>query len=282
MEALAAEVAKVALVSPAQRRDAHEALRATEARALAMRAQLRRLLGRIAAHEGAAAMRGLARGGVLKQERADPRRHTLGDDFDLELLRLFEAFGLRQLRDGAVMGAAQGGLSLGTAWDLRPGVRDRFIADKQIKVVEMRAETKRIVDETVRRITRDADAETPRPSLGDVARRLQLQLPQTGAYTPARAERIARTEVGTAIESGRREGFLVAGVRHHKWVSLQIPGRTRGSHFRAHGQVQPINRPYRFRGENGGEVVLWHPKDASGPPEEVINCMCADSPVRNP
>ena len=86
-----------------------------------------------------------------------------------------------------------------------------------------------------------------------------------------RANRIARTEVLTAMSLGKEAAFrnassLIPGLKK-VWISAGDP-RTRDAHTSSgvDGQIRDNDKAF----SNG----LQFPRDPSGPPAEVINCRC--------
>lgn len=90
-----------------------------------------------------------------------------------------------------------------------------------------------------------------------------------------RAERIARTETGTAVNYGKwihaQEMERITGRKVYKVWSAILDERTRPDHVAAHGQRKPLNEPYEV-----GGWALMHPLDPNGPASEVINCRCTE------
>lgn len=84
-----------------------------------------------------------------------------------------------------------------------------------------------------------------------------------------RAKTIAITETGAAFERGRWLQMKASGVTHKEWISSQ-DGRVRRTHVQTDGQVVPIDGEFSLP----GGIVLHHPAESGGPPQEVINCRC--------
>jgi len=84
-----------------------------------------------------------------------------------------------------------------------------------------------------------------------------------------RAERMARTEVGSAINFGKLEAIRSSKVVTEKeWVTV-LDGREREEHAQVDGQIVPRNKAFRVGGER-----LMYPRDPHGSPENIINCRC--------
>jgi uncharacterized protein with gpF-like domain len=88
-------------------------------------------------------------------------------------------------------------------------------------------------------------------------------------------ERIARTTMTGASNFGTDQAWRQSEVVAGKiWISALIPDRTRDSHFEAHGQVVKLGEMYSV-----GGASLAYPGDPSGPPGEIINCLCVEQAV---
>lgn len=86
----------------------------------------------------------------------------------------------------------------------------------------------------------------------------------------SRAYRIARTELGMAMNTGHDIGARQAAeefelVLEKGWASAR-DDRVRDSHALLHGEFVPMNEAF----SNG----LMYPGDPDGPAEEVVNCRC--------
>lgn len=90
--------------------------------------------------------------------------------------------------------------------------------------------------------------------------------------TEARAETIATTETNIAVNTGRFEGMVEAGVERKGWQASNLEG-VRPEHLQAEADYQdegvPIDEPFIVAGEE-----LMHPGDPGGSPGNTINCRC--------
>lgn len=87
-----------------------------------------------------------------------------------------------------------------------------------------------------------------------------------------RTERIARTEMLSASNTGSVEAYRQSGeVEKKEWLSI-IDDRTRESHVAANGQVVGLDAPFSV-----GGASMDRPGD--GPAAEVVNCRCTTVPV---
>jgi uncharacterized protein with gpF-like domain len=118
---------------------------------------------------------------------------------------------------------------------------------------------RRTTDEIARELADTYDSWMFRPGFTD--------LPGT---IESRAYRIARTELGMAMNTGHDIGARQAAeefdlVLEKGWASAR-DDRVRASHALLHGEFVPIDEAF----SNG----LMYPGDPDGPAEEVVNCRC--------
>lgn len=101
-------------------------------------------------------------------------------------------------------------------------------------------------------------------------------LKESYAFSDARAERIARTEVISASRSGQYHGDIQSGiVIGKKWMAAQQE-RTRPGHRGADGQVVGIDEPFLVANSKGQLEPLLFPGDSSlgAGPDNTIQCRC--------
>lgn len=177
--------------------------------------------------------------------------------------------------------------ALGGVWKVRPIELDLLIRDKDILLAETAGTILAELQETVRDVLIESSQMQPRPGIGDITRELYSRTLHTGAVSPARAERIARTETASYENSGIMQGYTVSGIKRIKWLSI-IDGRTRAEtrnlkwqrppadHVVMNGVEVEMGKP--FVNKNTG-ASLRYPGDPRGAPQEIINCRCTTMPV---
>lgn len=85
----------------------------------------------------------------------------------------------------------------------------------------------------------------------------------------ARAARIARTEIGAAVNGGSLAAATMLGIAPYKqWVAT-FDGRTRPDHAHVSGQVVPLRSNFLV-----GGYSMQHPGDQNAPPSETVHCRC--------
>lgn len=101
-------------------------------------------------------------------------------------------------------------------------------------------------------------------------------LSESFTFSPARAERIARTEIITAGRAGQFHGDKQSGmVIGKKWMAAK-QDRTREGHREASGQVVAFDEPFYVANGKGQVEPLMFPGDSSlgASASNVINCRC--------
>jgi len=95
----------------------------------------------------------------------------------------------------------------------------------------------------------------------------------------ARAEQIARTEVGRAYTTASQYQQTEIAERipelRKQWIPV-VDGKTRNSHAKMVGKraIVPVDKPFTV-----GGASLMHPVDFNGPAHEVVNCRCISVPM---
>lgn len=116
---------------------------------------------------------------------------------------------------------------------------------------------------------------------GEGARAIASRIRQRFDWMSAvRAERIARTETGTATAFGQHKLYNDVGIKRHKWIST-MDMRVRDWHGQVHGQERPIQEPFEVPNENGDIEQMMHPRDGSlgASASNVICCRCTEAPI---
>lgn len=96
------------------------------------------------------------------------------------------------------------------------------------------------------------------------------------AFSPVRAERIARTEIISAGRAGQYHGDLQSGmVIGKRWMAAH-QDRTREGHREADGQVVAFDEPFYVANGSGQVEALMFPGDTSfgASASNVIQCRC--------
>lgn len=110
-------------------------------------------------------------------------------------------------------------------------------------------------------------------SYPQLSSRLERAFARDGQYLGAsRAERIARTEVQSAVNHGTLDATKAAegGYRpqYKTWLAT-LDSRTREEHAEADGQTVPIDAPFDVGGD-----LMEYPGDPAGSAANTINCRC--------
>jgi HK97 family phage portal protein len=110
--------------------------------------------------------------------------------------------------------------------------------------------------------------------LSDLTKRISEDF----AFSPARAQRIARSSISGSVSGGRFAGLKALGDKLKGWISARS-GNVRDSHKTADRQysTQGIGIDEKFK---VGSSDLMYPGDPDGAAEETANCRCMLIPIR--
>ena len=157
---------------------------------------------------------------------------------------------------------------------------ERLVRDTEQRVEDIAEETRALIRQTVSAVIRDANAETPKPSSSEVARRIRtttLATDERGAYalSSERAIVVAQTELTIAENTGAFEAYREAGVTEIEWLA-RTDGRSGSRHHeRMHGRRVKVGE--KFTLPDGARMRF--PGDPLGPVRHVVNCRCSVAPV---
>lgn len=111
-----------------------------------------------------------------------------------------------------------------------------------------------------------------------VAEAIGTNLKDPGVFSSidARAEVITKTEMGRvfseAAEQRRQQAAQYVDGLMKIWDHAGHPRQARLSHLAVHGQMVPVDEPFKLRDKNGYQ--LMYPHDPNADISEVINCGC--------
>ena len=258
----------------AQATFASTSARSVDANVRGMARALYRILTRIGQRE--------ARLAIERMDKRGPRaliRKSAWDQDTLALADLLERYGLRQFADGGKRAASLGE----SKWVLKPTIKAEMLAELEHKVVLTIAQTRDGVHESLRAIIAEAMDEEPKPTPGQIARRIALKFggdgdDRAGVFSFGRAERIARTELAQAENAGIAEGFAQSGIERVEWLA-NTDGLSGGRHHeRMNGKsitVAAMNGSDRSKWflTPLGNRCPWPAWDGL-PANDLINCRC--------
>lgn len=268
-----------------------DAGRAIDTAAATLANQLRAWMARAVRRELAEAQRDPT---AYLRRRTKQERETRGplDELREMLLR----FGLaRAEASGRAAAATRGGTLLlpgSLLADAIAGkpVRIRFFQELvdglERRAVELNAELAERVRESVRVVVAEANAQPTRATVGDITRRIARTVhavepaegPAQGkvyAFSFARAEVIARTEMVQVENSGRMAGYEATGVETVEWLAYATGSGDR-HHELMRGQTVPLGEPFTM--PDGASMRF--PGDPLGPIGHTANCRCTTRPGR--
>lgn len=153
------------------------------------------------------------------------------------------------------------------------------------RVRDISEETKKMVKHSIMRILEQAAREVPQPSPGEMARRIRQSFHgidpkgRLYAWSPERAELIARTELNMAENTGAFAGYDAVDrlSEDTKWKPMKTwLSKTDGKsgdrhHERLNGKT--IEMDEKFVTPLGNKMM--HPGDQGAPIKENARCRCA-------
>lgn len=196
------------------------------------------------------------RGDASRVERYAPTQAEVeaARQYADEMTPIFE----RAVEEAAATVAAELGHDFHTFDMTHPRVVE-FVATKRNRVRNIPADVSNRIREAVR------DGIERNFEVAELKQRVR----EVFATETSRADRIARTEAGDAVNGGRFLTMEVEGVRRHEWSTF-VDDATRqderADHVRLDGEVVPLHGTF----SNG----LRFPNDPRGSADEVVNCRC--------
>jgi len=112
---------------------------------------------------------------------------------------------------------------------------------------------------------------------GEDLTQLTARVKQTLGGNLARAQRIARTQTGGAVGSGRHTGLHQAGVQKKSWVTAGDE-HVRSAH-KAAGQTYVAGIPLEQAFIVGGDALMY-PGDPAGSVGNIANCRCIEIAIK--
>lgn len=203
------------------------------------------------------------------------------DQLEEQLRAIMLRFGLQQY-DVSGRSSAK---AVGGKWIVRPEAKLQYAMEIENKVRLIMDDTESAVRGSLQKIIQDALSEFPRPTAGEVARRIARQWhgPVDGRqalFSPARAAAIARTEIGDADAAGAVEGYAVSGVEKVGWLARSNDGKSEGrEHYKMNRHkaltIEDITSSDRSRWfELPSGERCRRPLDPVLPVGERANCRC--------
>jgi len=224
------------------------------------------------------------RGYVRKQDSADEEAAKE------ELRRLMLLFGIRQMAGAAERGTRglEGfkplvipGSIVRDAIEGKP-VKIKWFWRRRGEIIERANDVADAVKESVREgikdMVREADGEFPKPSMGELARRIHERAhgpDGLSVFSPERAAIIAQTELAQSENTGIFEGYKEVGIEEIQWLA-HTDGKSGDRHHEEMHKVTVKVGEY-FVTPLGNK--LRYPGDPSGPIKETISCRCTTRAV---
>mgnify|MGYP001570701286 CR=1 FL=1 len=168
----------------------------------------------------------------------------------------------KPLYAGAIQEAADAQIAqygLGIAFDLKHPLVQEWLTER------IKFWANRVNEETGRLLIQEI---VEANNLGESIREIQARVGKVFRFNDSvRSERIARTEMQSAINRGTVESYRQSGIVESKMWLATNDERTRETHLEAHRQVVSLEANFFV----GGEYVF---QPGEGSAENVINCRC--------
>lgn len=224
----------------------------------------------------------IARDEVDRATRTGLKRIRKADDDETALVEIIARYGGQQAVEAAAREALDDDVRQAVETkEFRIKLIQEFKQDAVRRARRVSREARAEVNRQVRQIIREALDEQPRPTKGEIARRIRRSFfgpleDRVYAYSPGRAEVIARTELVQAENTGIVEGYKEAGVEEIEWIAYN-DGRSGDRHHERMNGIR-IKIGEKFETPLGNE--LRYPGDPRAPIGDTVNCFPGDSVVR--
>ena len=253
--------------------DLSEAYNALDAARQAYEAEMTGLVERVLTDQAELAAAGYESDGEQGADQAtESSRPMMEAAFDVIYESVFPAFAVRSYDQIQALAEAKHYFPARTKAE-----NDLYLEAARLWVRENAGRLITSISQTTLGLVRGLIQEGLDAGLGtaEVARKIRADWEGIAAY---RAERIARTETLRASSIAARAGAQAAqqalapsGVVLEKIWLASSDARTRETHLAAHEQARGLDEPYDI----GGHAAM-HPHDPALPPEESVQCRCAE------
>jgi hypothetical protein len=263
-----------------------------------------------------AAVSALSRGGISALRRSKIAKARIEDlsGLELELYDLLRKYGLQEGQEAGSEAARSVGVR---GWKIRPEIFEEWNRKLLNKVVLISKETEDSVRQSLKRIISDAMQERPGPSANELGRRIanawfgpsDMGKPERGSaeearvtadwrrtqeeidaggreylFSFARAQTIARTELGKIRNAASMEAYADSGVEMVAWSAYGNDGRSgERRHYEMNGKMISL------KDAMGDDESKWFmlpsgyrtpwPMWEGLPAGEVIGCRCGLSSI---
>tara|TARA_R100000808_G_scaffold14529_1_gene34241 strand:- start:12258 stop:13046 length:789 start_codon:yes stop_codon:yes gene_type:complete len=212
------------------------------------------------------------------------KQQTKDEFFEEQLAAIMRIYGAREAAESANMAAGNvivPGQAVAEATEAK-GTRIKWFWREYEDGIIRRAhdilvDTQLKVNQQVNAVVLEALKEIPRPSAGELARRIATQaFEDEYVFSPKRAAVIARTELAQAQNSGTYEGYKATGVKMIEWLAFN-DGKS-GARKHNNMDSQKVKVGEKFYNKATKESLRF-PGDPTAPISETINCRCTVAPV---
>jgi len=153
-------------------------------------------------------------------------------------------------------------------WTVQSKAAGRFARKLQDLVPDMNDTSTEIMLRSFQKAIKEGKAPAERALLVQEVS-AQAATGEEGPFSMQRAVRVARTMSTAAANGGKLEGWKQSEVVTGKRWRSSGGSRTRKSHRKVNGDVQPLDKKFKV-----GDSWLMYPGDPSGEAKEIVNCRC--------
>ena len=249
-------------------------------RAKAMRARLESWMAKFSAKAIADATKDAQRVLVRKQQT--------DEEIENELREILQQFGIAAWNEAG----SQGARTAGGVWIVQPTALDELIRSKEVQLQNIMNETRDLVTRNVQTIIADAMQENPRPSSGEIARRIRRTFAGPGqlrgvdaddkergwVFSPERAELIAQTELAQSLNTGIVDGYKATGIEYIEWIAYKDGRSGDRNHGALDGKIRRVGDYFKTP---LGNDIRW-PGDPMANIKETARCRCTTAPSKGP
>ena len=197
-----------------------------------------------------------------------------GKKHDDELKEIARKHFDHAMKLGFIQGVTEAGAAIDDFFLPADPVIEAMKRRKVVQVVAVNETTRKRLESGIRKAVQESDVAGE--TLQGLATRVQEAVKGTFRTQRHHAQTIARTETAQCINHGRHEANKRVGLKFKMWITahdeaVRPTHRAAEYKYGSPDKAIDINREFEV-----GGALLRHPNDPNGPPEEIINCRCAE------
>ncbi len=197
-----------------------------------------------------------------------------GREHDKALKLIAQTHFDRALKLGFIQSVTEAGANIDDFFLPADPVIEAMKQRKTIQVVANNETTRKRLETGIRKAVSESNAAGE--TLQGLATRIQETVKGTFRTQRHHSQTIARTETAQCINHGRHEANKRVGLKLKMWITAHdeaVRPTHRAAEYKYGSPESAIDINQEFE---VGNARLRHPNDPNGPPEEIINCRCAE------